>query len=169
MSSQRLIKKTTISSAVTSVNVENVFSSDFLVYKIITSDIVTSTGASLSLRFINSAGSIISTGYQYGFLRMRTSGFNDVNETSGTSLSEAFVQNNTATGSGAISYVYNPFLSTSPTFFSMQGSFMSGTETRTYRYQGVQTAHTVNTGYHFFAESGNITEGNIEVFGVREI
>ena len=36
MSSQRLIKKTTISSAVSSANVENVFSSDFLVYKVIT-------------------------------------------------------------------------------------------------------------------------------------
>ena len=100
---------------------------------------------------------------------MRTSGFNDVNETSGTSLSEAFGQNNTATGSGAISYIYNPFLSTSPTFFSMQGSFMSGTEMRTYRYQGVQTAFTVNTGFQFFVDSGTVDEGNIEVFGVREI
>ena len=46
---------------------------------------------------------------------------------------------------------------------------MSGTETRTYRFQGVETANTVNTGFQVFTSSGNITQATIEVFGIREI
>lgn len=169
MSSQRLIKKTTVSSSVSTVNIDDVFSDDFLVYKIVTSDVVTDSSISLGIRFINSSGSVISTGYQYSFLRMRTAGFNDVFDASATALDEALGQNNSATGSGVINYIYNPFLSNSPTFSSMQGSFMSGTETRTYRYQGVLTAHTVNTGFQVFTSSGNITQAVIEVFGIREV
>ena len=169
MSSQRLIKKTTVSSSVSSINIENVFSSDFLVYKIVSSDLVTDSSISLGIRFINSSGSVSSTGYKYSFLRMRTSGFNDVHDASATSLEEGLGQCSSATSSSVINYIYNPFLSSSPTFSSMQGSFMSGTETRTYRFQGVETANVVNTGFQVFTSSGNITQATIEVFGIREI
>jgi hypothetical protein len=169
MSSQRLIKKTTVSSSVSSVNITDVFNSDFDIYKIVTSDIVTDASISLGIRLINSSGSLVITDYKYSFLRMRTSGFNDVYDSSTTSWPESLGQCSSATSSGVINYIYNPYLSTSPTFYSMQGSFMSGTETRTYRSQGVQTGNIVNTGFQVFTSSDNITQGIIEVFGVREI
>jgi hypothetical protein len=75
----RLIDETTVSSTVASVNVENVFSSDFDIYMITygnaTSDI---NPIDINLRYINSSGSVISSSdYDQAWLRMRQSGFNE--------------------------------------------------------------------------------------------
>ena len=52
MSALRLINETTVSSSVSSVNVTDVFSSDFDIYKI-TSDLFFNSQTWVQLRFIN--------------------------------------------------------------------------------------------------------------------
>ena len=80
MSNLRLINETTVSSSVTLVNVTDVFTSDFDIYKIVLSDTVSDFNTSdLDMRFINSSGSVISSSdYQYAWLRVRSdSSFNE--------------------------------------------------------------------------------------------
>ena len=74
MSNLRLINDTTITSGVSSVNIENVFSADFDIYKIVANGISTvgTTQTDPNFRFINSSGSPISaSNYEYGNLIMR--------------------------------------------------------------------------------------------------
>ena len=63
MSNLRLINETEITSGVATVNITDVFSADFDIYKITTSGFTTvsTTSTDLDGRFINSSGSVISS------------------------------------------------------------------------------------------------------------
>ena len=68
MSNLRLINETTTTAGVITVNITDVFSSDFDIYKIVGSNNLAnnSTATGFNLRFLNSSDSVIShTGYYY--------------------------------------------------------------------------------------------------------
>ena len=73
MSALRLINETTAIDGVTSVNVTDVFSADFDIYKIVANvDTSSITAVDVNLRLLNSSGSPITSGvYDRAFLRMR--------------------------------------------------------------------------------------------------
>jgi len=61
MSALRLINETEITSGVNTLSVTDVFTDDFDIYKIVFSDVSTGANSILQYRFINSAGSVISS------------------------------------------------------------------------------------------------------------
>ena len=75
MSNLRLINETEVASGVTTVNITDLFSSDFDIYQIEFAGIYQSTNIDNGiegLRFINSAGSVISASeYSYGLATVR--------------------------------------------------------------------------------------------------
>ena len=172
MSNLRLINETTVSSSVSSVNVTDVFSADFDIYKITADNIIqasSSSVSSLNLRFINSSGSIITTDYDFAFLQLRSNAsFSEVRSTTGTDLSQALGQvDDNLISSGAVVYIFNPFNSSNYTFITNQASGSSGTSKRFFK--GIGVLHQTNsiTGINIAVSSSNITEGKIRIFGLR--
>tara|TARA_R100001163_G_scaffold28366_1_gene22789 strand:- start:2228 stop:2743 length:516 start_codon:yes stop_codon:yes gene_type:complete len=166
-SSLRLINETTVSSTVSSVNIENVFSADFDIYIITygnaTSDV---NSIDIQLRYINSSGSVISTSnYDQAWLRMRQSGFNENRLTGESKI--FFGQLAGSLGGTAWGYVFNPYKSTCYTWHQFQGSGFSGSEDRAFRGVAVQKEYTTNTGFQLYAGSDNITTATIRTFGMR--
>ena len=170
MSNLRLINETTVSSTVTSVNVTDVFTNDFDIYKIVSSNTVSDTNTSdLDMRFINSSGSVISSSiYEYAYLRVRAdSSFNEVRSTGDSDIQVGFGQVNTATSNGIIGYVFNPFSSSSYTFYLMQSGQMSGTNFRAIKQIAILEQLSSITGVQLVVNGGNLTNAKIRTYGLR--
>jgi hypothetical protein len=74
MSNLRLINETTVSASTSSVDVTDVFSADYDIYKITTNNFSTvgTTQTALDLRFLNTSGSVITNSkYDYAYLNMK--------------------------------------------------------------------------------------------------
>ena len=74
MSALRLLREVEVVSGVTNLNVTDVFSADYDIYKIQTTGLSTTVSSSeaFDLRFINASGSIMdNTVYDYGFEIMK--------------------------------------------------------------------------------------------------
>ena len=67
MSNLRLINETTTTAGVRLINITDVFSDDFQIYKIVGANMLgnNSTASGNNLRFISNSGSIIVAGYKY--------------------------------------------------------------------------------------------------------
>mgnify|MGYP003116283523 CR=1 FL=1 len=126
MSSLRFIKEVEITSSVSSIDITNVFSEDFDIYKIVTSNIQTAGSASTSavLRVINSSGSVITSNYQYAGLSMTDAyAFVEEKSTADTKIKEFFgVGYQSPSSSGSVSYCLNPYQNNRYTFFINQSS-----------------------------------------------
>lgn len=126
MSSLRFIKEVEITSTVSSIDITNVFSEDFDIYKIVTSDIQTAGSAATSavLRVINSSGSVITSNYQYAGLSMTDyATFVEEKSTADTKIKEFFgVGYQSPSSSGSVSYCFNPYQNDRYTFFINQSS-----------------------------------------------
>ena len=75
MSNIRLINETEITSSQSSTTVNNIFSSDYDIYKIVVNDFsqAGATETAISMRYVNSASSILTdSNYDYAFLTMKT-------------------------------------------------------------------------------------------------
>ena len=170
MSNLRLVNETTVSSAVSSVSVTDVFSTDFDIYKITFTDATSSfDGASNNVRFINSSGSVISSSnYDYAYMRLRgDSSFNEIKATSQNKLLELGGGISNTEGVGVVMYIFNPYSSSSYTFAIMQASFMSGTQDRSYKYIGVLKDTSSITGIQFINADGNTSTAKIRTYGLR--
>mgnify|MGYP001397838965 CR=1 FL=1 len=76
MSNLRFLNETTVGSSVSTVDVTDVFTSDFDIYKIVVPQMVTNGTAStdVAMRFINSSGSVVtSSEYDYATLDLISS------------------------------------------------------------------------------------------------
>ena len=125
MSNLRLINDTTITSGVSSVNIENVFSADFDIYKIVANGISTvgTTQTDPNFRFINSSGTIVTaSNYDYGQLYLRSyASDTEIRSSSDTDI-RLVVGDEDSFGGTAIIYVFNPTNISSYTFVLHQGS-----------------------------------------------
>jgi len=126
MSNLRLLNETTISSSVSSVNITDVFSTDFDIYKIVVSGIslVGTSQSDLNMRLINSSGSVLSnSSYDYGHQIMRTdASFTEQGATNQTLFLRTFAESTDQApdSTGAVVYVFNPNSSSSFTFILYQ-------------------------------------------------
>jgi len=166
-SSYRLVNETTVSSTVSSVNIENVFSADYdnyaITYGNATSDV---NSIDINLRYINASGSVISNSdYDQAWLRMRQSGFNENRITGQNHI--FFGQLAGALGGGAVAYVFTPFLSTCYTWHQFEGSAFSGTEDRSFKGVAVLKDYDTLTGFQLYTGSDNLTTATIRTFGLR--
>lgn len=155
-----LVKKQTIGTAVTSVQVTGAFSADFDNYKIIlTGGASTDTFASLNLTF----GSTV-TGYdRTGFFMIATptfQGFYDVNVTS-------IVSAGIGTPNGLLmnADIYTPFLAR-PTGFESKAQRQTSNN-RAFWTQAFVNNSTSYTGFTLTVSAGTITGGTIRIYGYR--
>ena len=113
MSNLRLLNETTVGSSVTTVNVEDVFSADFDVYKIVIPQMNTVGTAStdVALRFINSSGSVISSSnYDYANLGLRAYTTYTIENDENVTYIQKFGQaDQEPDGTSIVSYIFNPF------------------------------------------------------------
>jgi len=144
------IKSVNVSDGATSVNITDVFSADYDVYKIIsTCNSNTTTAINCNGRLIDSGGSVISTAnYDYAYLQMNT--YTTFVEGKGTSQNNLVVLFGTTDlkpeNASSITYVYNPFNS-SYTFFTHQDMLSYNGVNLGRKYIGVLKETTSCTGF----------------------
>jgi hypothetical protein len=168
MSNLRLINETEISSSVASVDITDVFSADFDIYKITTDNMISASGTpALDLKYINSSGSAISSGYDRANLTLKGETTFAENRNTNASSVASGLSNAESNGAGSVSYVFNPFSSSSYTFHIMQGSFRTGSNYRSQKMISVLKNVASVTGLNITFNGANCTGGTIKVFGLR--
>jgi len=173
MSNLRLINETTISSAVSTVNITDVFSADFDIYKITASKMTTAGSSTYChLKLLNSTGSVESEpGYDWAFLSLKdnTGGGESIGQNQ-TYWSEFFGDaDGTAEGSAAVNYIFNPYSLTAYTFGLQQSYHSQGGTKRMYKGMTVFTSFKRISGFQIDATalSQDLTAGVIRTYGLR--
>jgi len=166
-SNLRLINQTTVSGSTSSVNMENVFSSDFDNYQIIidnaTSDV---NSIDLRIRFIDTSGNVIDdSNYDQAWLRMRQSGFNQNRIVDQNHI--FFGQLAGTLGAGITGYIFTPFKGDCYTWQQFQASGFSGSEDRAFKGVAVLKEYTAISGYQIVTGGNNILTATIRTFGMR--
>ena len=170
MSNLRLINETEITSAVSTLEVQDVFSADFDIYKIAVNLGEIGTAGYINFRLINSSGSVVSSSnYDRAALQMNSDNpFGEGRSTNITYLNYlADVGATSNTGAGFVSYIFNPYSSSSYTFSISQSSSVRPNY-RSMKNIGVlkQTAsmsgfQILNTGSYSFSSL------NVRTYGLR--
>ena len=174
MSALRLINETTFT-GVSSVNIENVFSADFDIYKLSLNISKTSSGVvSIEHRLINSSGNhVAASNYDFTNLKVDSgAAFTQSDKTENGNDIRGLGQTGTDVNthaSNAVAYYFNPFSSSTYTFLTMQSSyFADASPDRYFGYKGIavlkQTASM--TGINIFSTSGNYA-GTARIYGLR--
>jgi len=163
-----LINNTSFSSTA-NIDVTNVFSADYDVYKII---VVTTSGTNNyipSLRLIDSGGSVISSGYDEAHLEMKYTGFTEFTK---TNVSRFRIAGNTGSsagqGSASTIYIFNPYSSTSYTFLTEQSMVdITGIQAGQ-KGIGVLKQSASMSGFRIYEQIyGANLSGKISVYGVK--
>jgi len=172
MSNLRLINETNITSTVSSVDITDIFNSDYDIYKVQANGISTSgtTHGTLSLRLINTSGSVVSDStYDYAFLFMApNTSFTDEKATGQTKFnySLAYFTDQAPETNFATFYFFNPFSSSSYTFMlGMSGSSYAGIR-RFQKYIGVYKNTSSIGGIQIIADE-TVSSGTIQTYGLR--
>jgi len=165
MSSLRFIKRVTDAS-VGSVDVTNVFSEEFDVYKVIMSHegSYNNTG---NLRFINAAGSVVSdSNYDWAYVNGYThTTFAESKLTNQPEIVSAF--GNWVQG-GSTTYIFNPYNDERYKYILCQGVGYSSTTTQPMqKCIGSYADTTRMTGFQVIRSGGNFGTVGVSVYGVR--
>ena len=126
-------------------------------------------GNNLNYRFVNSAGSVVTTGvYDHAsqIIRGYGSSHGEDKSTTATSISTIAYDDTLQKSNGSVLYVFNPFSSSSYTFTLWQNSSPStiGTAGR----KGIAVLHQLTsiTGINF-TTSSNFSINSVKVYGLR--
>ena len=171
------IKSATVSSGVTTVNVDNVFSADYDVYYCniigLYHNLDVSNGVE-GIRFIDSGGSVISAAeYDYAVLIMSaSSAFTDTTRATGANYLNMNIFTDQLSDSGGANlgfYVFNPYDSSSYTFTKSE---MAGKNTSDfYGHKGIGVHKVAETIRGFQLYESNVARtfggGQINVYGVK--
>lgn len=173
MSALRFIQTDTISSAVSTFNIENVFSNDFKVYKIVVSNITTdTTGQIFSGRFINSSDAVQSgNDYYYATREMKSNaGFSEDRGTNQNNMQSIIGrQGDSDKGGGAILHIFNPFDDTEFTNVHSQFVGMSGSDARCFWGGHAFRQEMSITGLQIINNNNNFTGGKITTYGYASV
>ena len=174
MSALRLINETTTTAGVQSVNITDVFSSDYDLYKLVGSKNLAnnSTATGFNLRFINAGNSVVATDYKYAQLAMKgDAAFGENNSTSETRLWNVFGGlDDGGQSAGNVAYVFKPFSSSHYTYCIWQSSTNPGGNYRMYKGLGVLHQLSCITGFQaeLNESAGEFASGGkIRVYGLR--
>jgi hypothetical protein len=173
MSNLRLINETSVSSGVATVNITDVFTSDFDIYKIVSTANILNADKDIYMRYINDAGSIISaSNYSTATLMMRSADpFLDRPSTrENIDYGGYFNLTSGDEGGAAVEYVFNPTNTSSYTFGLNQSIGMYGT-TGSYGTKTIRVLKQTNsiTGIHLYngESSDNFGGGIVRTYGLR--
>ena len=174
MSNLRLINETTVLNNVAStLNITDVFTSDYDIYKIVSTAHIHNADKDIYIRYINSSGSIVSdSNYDTATLTMRTDDPFAETPSSKQNIDYGGLFNLTSgnNGGGAVEYVFNPTNTSSYTFGLNQSmGFYVGSQG--YGTKGIRVLKqtTSITGIHLYngESSDNFGGGTINVYGVK--
>jgi hypothetical protein len=165
------IKSVEVTSSVSSIDVDNVFTDDYDVYFVtITGFSTTSTiQTSLNLRYINNSGVVSSSAtYDRANLFLNTqSAFSEDRATNETSHKFAPFDLTPENGNVAF-YIYNPFDSSSYTFLNFQMASSRAAHFLGVKGIGVQKNAEAHRGFQILEELARpFDEGQINVYGVQ--
>ena len=176
MSNLRLINETTTTVS-NLINITDVFSADFDIYKIVISGLNQDTNVANEIngiRLINSSGSVItSSNYDYAVLNLKSSA--SFSESKSTSASNIFMgQRADQVGDGSnntVFYVFNPFDSSSYTF-TLSQSASADSAFDNINAKGIGVLHQTNsiTGFQIYdSDSARPFESGskIRTYGLR--
>ena len=174
MSNLRFIKEVSATSGVHSLEVTDVFTDDFDIYQITSSNLISdsTTASALNLRFITSGGSVISTNYDYAQLGMKgEASFVENRSTTPTRIWNLFggIDDNPES-QGSSCYVFNPTNSSSYTFVVYQSANHPSGNLRSYKGIGVLHQQSKITGFQAEINESAVdfdAGGSIKVFGLR--
>tara|TARA_Y100001963_G_C6779707_1_gene449216 strand:+ start:1137 stop:1664 length:528 start_codon:yes stop_codon:yes gene_type:complete len=173
MSNLRLIKELSISAGVSKSDITDCFNSDYKVYRVVASSILGSNNMRIDIRFISSGGSVVTGDYDNATLEFKVdSAYNEQRYTSLDYLKNISYASADNFG-GFEMFVYNPFESTSYTFYGSAGygGFVGdsgATNNINNKGIGVLKEQSCITGLsilHSNTTSG--TTGRIKVYGLR--
>ena len=173
MSALRLINETVADTSTTSLEVTDVFTSDFDIYKIVSTLHIVNDSDDIYIRYINSAGTkITASNYDTATLMMRSA--SNFLERPSTRININYGGYFTLTsgdeGVGAVEYVFNPTNSSSYTFgLNQSQGFLIGTGS--YGTKTIRVLKQTNsiTGVCFYNGSGtdNFGGGTVKIYGLR--
>jgi len=170
MSNLRLINETEITSTVSSVDVQNVFSADYDIYKITVAINESSSGNQewIRLRLINSSGSIVTASeYDYALYVMNSNAsFYETRNTNQSADSYSGIGYADDTGNGGAMYVFNPYNSSSYTFMIAQSGSSVGTVLYANKGISVHKSTEIITGINFHTIQ-SWGSGIIRTYGLR--
>ena len=172
MSDLRLIKKVT-GTSVSAINVLDVFTSDFDVYKIVAADMVgaTSTATGTNLRLINSSGTVIASNYLYAMVNMKSeSGYSDSKSTSETRIWNVFASiDDGGQGSGGVVYIFNPTSTSHYTNILYESAGYPSGNLRGFKGWGKHKVYDTITGFQIENNENVafVADAKISVYGLR--
>ena len=172
MSNLRLINETTTTGTVSTLDITDVFSADFDIYKIVINDLDVTANPFIYLKFINSSGSVIASGYDRAALLMYS--WTTFGESRATNTDKIILGwangSDTAENIGVVAYVFNPFSSSSYTFFldqSMSTYAPSGLATNGFKGIAVAKNTSSATGIQLQPSQGGTFGLEIRTYGLR--
>jgi len=165
------IKSVEVTSSVSSIDVDNVFTDDYDVYFVTVVGFSTTgtTQTRLNLRYIDSSGTVESgSTYEYATLRLNSgSAFTEAKSTNNTFQQYSQIDQEPE-GAGLSFYVFNPYDSSSYTFQTYQQS--SAVSGGSIGIKGIGVEHTEQShrGFQILEISTRpFDKGKISVFGVK--
>ena len=173
MSALRLINETVADTSATSLEITDVFSSDFDIYKIVSTLDIVNDSDDIYIRYINSAGTkITSSNYDTATLMMRSASSFLERPITRTNIDYGGYFTLTAgdEGGGTVEYVFNPTNSSSYTFgLNQSQGFLIGTGS--YGAKTIRVLKQTNsiTGVCFYNGNGtdNFGGGTVKIYGLR--
>lgn len=174
MSALNFINETSISSGVTTINVDNVFSDDYDVYfcQIIGlhHDTDVSNGVE-GIRLIDNSGSAITASeYEYAtFVLKGDTTFQEVRSTTGTYMSMYLITDQQSDGQSSASfYVYQPYNSSSYTYMQYQSMGENSSSTWGAKGVAVHKSNEAVRGLQLYESNAARTfgGGKIRIYGI---
>ena len=165
--------KSASGTSVSSFTVNDCFSADYEVYKIVVDDINMNLTAGIRgrIRFVDTSETVItSSNYDYAVQQLHSFQAFGENKATNTSVIDYFTIDieNTAEGNGGIIYIYNPYSSSTYTFLNFQtGFYNEGSGGQGQKGIGVLKTTDSIGGINFTAHSGNIDSISLSVYGVK--
>jgi len=175
MSVERLLNVANVSSVVSAINVTDVFTDDFDVYKIVSGNLLgnNSTATGVNLRLIDSSGIVIADNYQYAQRVMKSEADNSNNRSTDESRIWNFFNgvDDSGRSQGSHGYIFSPTSTSSWTYVQWHSMGINGSQ-QSRSYIGVATYPylTKITGFQVeINESASelAAGGTIKTYGIR--
>ena len=171
----RFLNKTLVSEGVTTVNVDNIFTSEYDVYFCQVIGLyhnVDVNNGTEGIRFIDVGGSVIS-GSEYAYALLQCKDHNTFAETRNNSDTRIFIGqigDQLSDGQSSVNfYIYNPANTNSYTYTHCQSSGINSSGGSSYKGIGVHKSQEIIRGFQLY-ESNSAREfggGVINVYGVK--
>ena len=172
MSNLRLINETTVGTDVFSINVEDVFSTDFDIYQITCLNFSNSSGAqNTAFRLINSSGSVI-TSSEYDWAYERFNDYTTFGENRGdneTDWNDFIGKNDSVSGEcqNSVAYIFNPYSSDRFTYALFSSANAVNDQSQGMKGVACLTEVTSVTGFQIIFDSYASNNGKIRTYGLR--